>query len=300
MNVGGTMHSTRRSTPTVLALAAAAALLQSCTSSKGPSQLEIKLVDAPNPAVDQIVVNVAKVTAHSTSAGWVTVGPVVSPTAVNLLDLQTSALTLGLVNLPAGKITQVRLVVAPDGNYVVPNGSTTHEPLVVPSGIESGIKILGPWDVPTCSRLSVTLDFDGKSSIEYHEANGTWILRPVIRPKKDVTSAIPCEPAPSAPPVCDVEAPCPEGQVCVSGACVPGGTACLAASDCLSLSCADATCSSSASLGAGQACASNADCLSGVCSTGFCQLGQQGALCASNIDCRTLLCSGGSCAPPPM
>jgi hypothetical protein len=311
------MHVPRRfTTSSVLALAASLALLGSCTASKGPSQLEIQLVDAPNPQVDQIVVNVTRVTAHSTSAGWLTVGPV-APTPVNLLDLQSSALTLGLVNLPAGKITQVRLVVDPDGDYVVPVGTTTHQPLFVPSGIESGIKILGPWEVPTCARLTVTLDFDGKNSIEYHEASRTWILRPVIRPKKHAATAISCEPEPP-PPVCDVEAPCPEGQVCASGTCVagaplpggsectdgpqclsgtcndglcaagPGDASCLVSSDCLSgLSCVEAACTSSGTVGGGQGCSNGAECVSGACTAGSCELAPLNARCLSGPDCAS-------------
>jgi hypothetical protein len=82
---------------------------------------------------------------------------------VDVLKLQAYAEPLGLVNLPAGKVIQIRLFTAPDGNYVVPTGSTAQEPLVVPSGTETGIKIVGPWDVPACTRLTVTLDFDGRT-----------------------------------------------------------------------------------------------------------------------------------------
>ncbi len=327
------MSLSRRSTSVALAMAGAIALLSACTASKGPGQLEVKLVDAPNPAVDQIVVSVTRVTAHSTSAGWVTIGPVNSPTTVNLLDLQTYAQPLGLVNLPAGKVTQIRLFIAQEGNYVVPTGSTTHEALVVPSGTESGIKILGPWNVPSCARLTVTLDFDGKNSIEYHEADGRWILRPVIRPKKAESTAISCEPGGSGQ-ACDVEMPCPEGQVCTSGTCTPGaplatgvactaenqcltgtcndgvcspgnaGAACGSGGDCVSGSCVEDTCAAGAAVGTGASCSSNTECLSGNCSGGLCQPGMQGASCNGVGDCQStpvaLTCSAGCCQPRPM
>ena len=325
------MHMHRRSTIAVLSLplATLAAVLLACSSSKGPSQLQVNLVDAPNPDVDQIVVNITQVTAHSTSGGWMTIGPMVSPTSVNLLDLQASAMPLGLVNLPAGKITQVRLFVAPDGDYVVPVGTTTHQPLVVPSGVQSGIKILGPWDVPTCSKLSITLDFDGKNSIEYHQADGTWILRPVIRAKDQQTTALACQAEPPAPPpVCSLEAPCPEGQVCTSGACVAatplasgsactnpaqcitglcneglcapgdGGAGCLSNADCVSQSCAAATCQSAGTIPVGQACTVNAQCLTQTCDGLWCMPGLQGAPCQTARDCAALNCSAGFCGPP--
>jgi hypothetical protein len=275
------MKTSCRSTSLLVAVAGCVALLSACTSSKsGPGQLEVKLVDAPNPAVDQIVVHVAKVTAHSTSAGWITVGPISGPTAVNLLDLQTTAMTLGLVNLPAGKITQLRLIILPDGNYVVPTGSTVHEPLIVPSGIESGIKILGPWDVPPCTRLTVTLDFDGKSSIEYHQADGTWILRPVVRPTRDGTADISCEPEPPIPPIppsppipgCSLEAPCVEGEVCISGTCAPATP-----------------------LSPGSECTSGPGCLSGICNDGVCAPGGTDFPCQTYLDCASRLCIAGAC-----
>lgn len=322
------MNAPLRSASTALALAGSLALLFACSSSpSGPGQLEVKLVDAPNPLVDQIVVNVSTVTAHSNSGGWVTVGPVVSPTAVNLLDLQSSFMSLGLVTLPAGKITQIRLIIEPTGNYVVPTGSTEHQPLVVPSGIQTGIKIIGPWDVPACTRLSVTLDFDGKSSIEYHQADGTWILRPVIRPKRADSTAISCDTQPP-PSVCSTEVPCPEGQMCDAGTCttvtpLPTGSACTDASQCLTASCNDGTCapggpgapcqsytdcasascvegacSAGAALGAGATCSVNGDCLSAMCE-GTCQPGLQGAPCLSPSDCLSAVCTGGYCAPAP-
>ena len=326
------MRSARRFDPARVFLAGAIGLFAACSnSSSGPGQLAVNLVDAPNPAVDQIVVNVTKVTAHSTSGGWITVGPVTSPTTVDLLKLQTSAAALGLVKLPAGTITQVRLYVSKDGNYVVPTNSTTQAPLVVPSGYESGIKIIRPWNVPACTRLTVTLDFDGKNSIEYHTADGTWILRPVIRPKKSDSTSISCD-AGGDGQACDIDRPCPEGQVCSSGTCTAGapgstGSPCTAGVQCLSGVCAsgacapgnagapcqsndgcmsgtcqsDNTCGPGSATGNGGSCTSNDGCLSGNCSGGLCQPSGQGTPCTTSADCQStpmpLSCVGGSCQP---
>ncbi len=214
------MRNVGRITSASLVTAGVISLVAACNGSSGPGQLAVQLVDAPNPVVDQIVVNVTKVTAHSTAAGWVTVGPVTTPLTVDLLKLQSFAEPLGLVNLPAGTVTQIRLLVSRDGDYVVPAGSTAHAPLVVPSGYESGIKILGPWEVPACTKVTVTLDFDGKGSLEYHQADGTWILRPVIRPKKADATAISCSSGGGS--TCSATVACPEGQVCAAGTCQPG------------------------------------------------------------------------------
>ena len=326
------MRSDRLHAPALAGLVALGALFPACNSSpSGRSQLGVNMVDAPSSAVDQLVVNVTKVTAHSTSGGWVTVGPVTSPLTVDLLKLQTSVASLGLVSLPTGTITQVRLYVSKTGNYVVPTGTTTQAPLVVPSGYESGIKILGPWTVPACTRLTVTLDFDGKNSIEYHSADGTWILRPVIRAKTADGTSISCDTS-GGGSTCDATNPCSEGEVCVSGTCAPGtpvavGGACTTGVECLSGACAsglcvagnagapcqsnegcvsgacqgDGTCAPGTAVGDGGACASNTDCLSGNCIVEVCQPSGQGAPCSTTADCQVspaaLTCMGGSCQP---
>lgn len=262
--------------PLVLAALAAAA---SCSGSSGPGRLAVQLVDAPNPIVDQIVVNVTKVTAHSAAGGWVTVGPVQGPLSVDLLKLKDYAQPLGLVNLPAGKVTQIRLLLSRDGNYVVPVGSTSEAPLVVPSGYESGVKIVGPWNVPDCTQVTVTLDFDGAASLEYHEADGTWILRPVIRAKKVDAVAISCTSGEGA--ACSATVACPEGQVCTAGTCTPSTPG-----------------------GAGSGCTAAEDCLSGDCTGGTCQPGGQGDPCTTTDDCQStpaqLVCDSGVCAPRPL
>jgi len=112
----------------VFVLASALALAVACSSATGPKppagqgQLAISLVDAPNPAVDEIHVNISRVTAHSTSAGWVTVSTFDPPLGVDLLKLTSAAAPLGFANLPPGTVTQVRLLVAADGNYVLTGG----------------------------------------------------------------------------------------------------------------------------------------------------------------------------------
>jgi hypothetical protein len=312
-------------------LAGAVALAIACGSSiaanapaAGKGQLRVDLVDAPNPAVDEIWVNITRVTAHSTSAGWVTVASFPTPLAVDLLKLQSSAALLGLVDLPPGTVTQLRLVVAPDGNHVVTGGQSV--PLKVPSGCESGIKIHGPWEITACDRASVTLDFDGKKSIWYHPT-GTgdeWILRPVIRTRASGHEQVGCAPpdaggadagtpdagsgsgeVPPPPPggtgtVCGEGLPCLSGICGADGLCAPGGPTapCSAAVDCVSGACAaDGTCSPGAAGGAGSACTQPSDCFSNACSEGTCEAGVQGSGCRVAGDCQApLRCVEGSCA----
>jgi Domain of unknown function (DUF4382) len=279
-----------------LVAATALGVAGACSSSPtGPGQLRVSMVDAAPFGVDQIVVNVTKVTAHSSSDGWITVST--TPVTVDLLTLQTSPLALGLVKLSAGRITQIRLYVTKDGNWVHvtgdPAGALT--PLVVPSGFESGIKIGGPWRVDACERTSVTIDFDGMASLEVHPTGtgSEWILRPVIRFKKTDTSPIACEDH-NTGGTCDSETPCDEGQVCVNGKCAPAqsgggaGSSCSGGGDCLSESCVDGKCAQSPPSGP---CRSNDDCTNHVCQDdGSC------APCTKDTECPVgFICTGGTC-----
>ena len=175
-------------------LATGAMALAACgASSSGNGTLAIALVDAPSPDVKGIVVTIDTVTAHSEQAGWVTVAH--GPITVDLLTLQDVSMKLGEVSLPAGTVTEIRLILADAGQQYVVLADGTHAPLKTPSGAESGEKLKGRFEVSACSRHTVTLDFDGKNSIAYHETGGPnpeWILRPVIRVKAEADEAESC------------------------------------------------------------------------------------------------------------
>ena len=175
-------------------LATGAMALAACgASSSGNGTLAIALVDAPSPDVKGIVVTVDTVTAHSEQAGWVTVAH--GPITVDLLTLQDVSMKLGEVSLPAGTVTEIRLILADAGPQYVVLADDTHAPLKTPSGAESGEKLKGRFEVSACSKHTVTLDFDGKNSIAYHETGGPnpeWILRPVIRVKAEADEPESC------------------------------------------------------------------------------------------------------------
>ena len=315
----------------------AMALAQSCTTSDssfgdrplgvGQGRLVVDLVDAPNPAVKEIWVTIEKVTAHSTSAGWVTV--MTSPLTVDLLKLTTYTQPLGFARLPAGTVTQLRLYVAAAGpQYVVlPDG--TQVPLKTPSGTQSGIKIQGPWEVSACNNTEVTVDFDGHKSIWAHPTGheGEWILRPVIRVKKSHTSPAPCEgPADSGGlgetdggfdenggdvgdggvdgdgegTRCSSAAECLSGS-CVNGMCEAGGPGapCRLGGDCSAALCQnDGVCSPGSAGGAGSPCQDHGQCLSNTCTAGACEPGGQGSFCQGQVDCADgFSCDIGICQP---
>ena len=180
--------------------AALTTLAAGCGSTTGDTgTLAIELVDAPAPDVKGIVVTIDSVTVHSEEAGWVTVAH--GPITVDLLTLQDVGTQLGAVSLPAGTVTQIRLVLADGPQYVVlADGS--HDDLKTPSGQQSGLKLTGQFKVSACNKHTITPDFDGKNSIAYHDTgspNG-WSLRPVIRVKAEADEPESCHADGGAPP----------------------------------------------------------------------------------------------------
>ncbi|XYI02164.1 DUF4382 domain-containing protein [Sorangium sp. So ce1128] len=108
-------------------------------------------------------------------AGWITVFS--GEATVDLLDATSTEELLGSNEVPAGKVTQVRLVLA--GAELVDGPITT--PVSCPSCSESGLKIVtaGAVEVSPGGTLHLTLDVDQASSLIRDE--GGYRLDPVIK-----------------------------------------------------------------------------------------------------------------------
>ena len=141
----------------------------------------VNLTDAP-AAYQQVNVDIQAVEVHvvptSGNAQWITL-----PTQsgiYDLLKLQNGIdSTIVTTNqLPAGKITQMRLILG-SNNSVVDNSNVTY-PLTVPSGSQSGIKIPGPITVNANTTVQVLLDFDASKSV-IQQGNQDYQLKPVIQ-----------------------------------------------------------------------------------------------------------------------
>jgi hypothetical protein len=153
--------------------------------------LGVSLTDAPACGFDAVNVTVSKVRIHQdgaaadTASGWSEI--VLSPAKkINLLNLTNGVLeALGTTSLPAGKYTQMRLVLDANGgagmaNTVVPTGTTTEKTLDTPSAVQSGIKLNGQFDVLAGQRTDVVLDFDACKSV-LTKGNGKYALKPVVK-----------------------------------------------------------------------------------------------------------------------
>lgn len=161
------------------------------TPTPGPAMgtLKASITDAPACGFDEVNITVSKVRVHQSAAagdtdgGWIDIA--VPATQINLLNLTNGVMaTLGTAALPAGKYTQIRLVLdANTGNTmvnnVIPTGGTKQN-LDTPSAVQSGIKLNGQFEVLAGQQADILIDFDACKSV-LTKGNGKYALKPVVK-----------------------------------------------------------------------------------------------------------------------
>jgi hypothetical protein len=166
-----------------LVVSAGIYLLAGCSADRQTGaqlgHISVRLTDAPGD-FEQVNLVVTEVSLHrdgDADGAWETL-KLDSTTTFDLIQLQGGVLArLADGEVPAGHYTQVRLHLA-DGSNVVVNGTTY--PLKVPSGMESGYKLIGAFDVPAGGAVDLTVDFDAARSV-HRTGNGKYMLQPTCR-----------------------------------------------------------------------------------------------------------------------
>lgn len=191
------------------ALVGASALLVACGGDNAETALmgtvRVALTDAPgcrvgNDDLAKVNVTVERVRIHESGdetprAGrWHDIE--ISPARkINLLDLTNGRLEeLGSVPIPAGRYTQVRLVLSPNtggavANSVVLAGQTGEIALRTPSAVQSGLKIIRPFEVAPNTTVDLVIDFDACRSI-VALGNRGFLLKPVLSADRRHVGAI--------------------------------------------------------------------------------------------------------------
>jgi hypothetical protein len=196
----------RNHRPLAIAAALAAAALSACGGSSpvsGPAKISVRLVDSstassaafgdPNATFDEVNIDIRSVEIWSESDGWVTLAtmncdPDPDACIENLLSLTwdgTKGVYATLVDghtLGEGRYGQMRLLLGPN-NTVKLKGATGLEPLKVPSGEQSGVKMTVNFEVQPGTTKDVYIDFSAHRSVFVHGAgkSGKYILRPTVR-----------------------------------------------------------------------------------------------------------------------
>lgn len=135
----------------------------------------VMLTDLP-ANYQQVNVDIQKVSIHMSGGSWIDL-----PTKSGVYDLLVlqNGIDTSIVNttsVPAGKITQMRLVLGT--NNSVKDNNVLYN-LTVPSGSESGIKLIGDIIVVANQTLVVKLDFDANASVVL--SGNTYQLKPTIK-----------------------------------------------------------------------------------------------------------------------
>jgi len=153
--------------------------LFSCDSDSKNARIEVWLTDAPGD-YDQVNVDIQEVQVHSEdgeqSGGWKSIP--VNNGVINILELTNGLDTLlGSIEVPAGKISQIRLKLGNDNSLKI--GEETFD-LSTPSGQQSGLKLQVHETLAEGITYKILLDFDAARSI-VKKGTGEYSLKPVIR-----------------------------------------------------------------------------------------------------------------------
>ena len=167
--------------------------------------LGISLTDAPGDYLN-VFVTIDEVQVKQSLAGgdsgWVTA--ITLGQTFDLLELQNGVMAdLGLTVLEAGQYNQIRLILGavpddpnlhPFANYVVVEGAPGEFPideeLKVPSGFQTGIKIIHGFTIVASTTTEIILDFDANKSVVQAGNSGQWLLKPTIKVLKTVENSV--------------------------------------------------------------------------------------------------------------
>jgi len=165
--------------------------------------LSLGLTDGPPPRdmYEAIYVTIEEIRVNHEDKGWETLsGPDLNlPQTFNLLELVHGMIAdLGAVELEAGHYNQMRLMLGtePVGeqhdypNYLILKGDDKQIPLKVPSGYQTGIKLVKGFEIVHKGSTELVLDFDALKSIVKAGKSGKYLLKPTIKVIESVTYSV--------------------------------------------------------------------------------------------------------------
>ncbi|MDN3668939.1 DUF4382 domain-containing protein [Echinicola jeungdonensis] len=150
----------------------------------GNATLNVSMVDAPAD-YDEVWIEVLGVEVltgddnEENESAWISIGNEAEDDHVNLLSLVGgNSAFIGSKEIPAGEITQIRLLLGED-NFLVKDGEEIH--LTTPSAQQSGLKLQVHEELLAGIQYNLVIDFDAAQSIVKAGNSGKYILKPVLR-----------------------------------------------------------------------------------------------------------------------
>ena len=163
------------------------------SSSTGDGTLKLSLTDSATRDYRAIYVTIDRVDVHRADGNWEVVA---NPQATyDLLELVNGVtVVLGEDLLPAGDYTQMRLIIGttadnsdnldglphPYANYLVMADDSINQ-LKIPSGPQTGIKLVSGFTINANQTTELLLDFDAMRSVVKAGASGLYLLKPTIK-----------------------------------------------------------------------------------------------------------------------
>ncbi len=170
---------------TLCAATMAALLLSGCdevvNTNFGTGTVSIGIKDAPVDGAQAVVVSFTGIELKPYSGEPITIN-FATPRTIDLLTLQgtTTSLLLDGETVTGGKYNWLRLKVNESASYLT--NSTGRHDLTIPSGSESGLKVVNGFTVPQDGTVALTIDFDlRKSVLEPAQSGGAYKLKPTLR-----------------------------------------------------------------------------------------------------------------------
>jgi len=146
-------------------------------NSSGSAQVNMHLTDGPSSVYDHVYIDIEQVVVTMNGGASVTLTPI-RPGVYDILQFRNGLDTLLMqASLPAGTISQMRLVLGSNNSVVV--GGTSY-PLSTPSASESGLKLNIDQTFAANGSYDIWIDFDAAKSI-LQTGGGTYKLKPVMR-----------------------------------------------------------------------------------------------------------------------